>query len=113
MYLGFVHLDVSRRDSEPGYDEVEIVHQLFSKTPVKKIRKLHPLFARGSTSQLLLHVTEDGLIAELPRAKGKKEALVFQSSLSKLVYVAPMKKNLYVVAKRPSRFSGKYNCHVF
>eukprot|EP00053_Salpingoeca_punica_P014990 m.136990 g.136990 ORF g.136990 m.136990 type:complete len:417 (+) comp16595_c0_seq2:493-1743(+) len=113
MYLGFVHADSARPEQEPGYDEVEIVHQLFTKNPIKKIRKMHPLFARGSHSQLLLRVTEEGLVAELPKAKKSKEAVVFQSQLSKLVYVAPMKKFLYVLAKRPSKTAGKYNCHVF
>lgn len=52
---GFVHTDMED-DSDPGYDEVKYVFDMFAKHSLKAIQKEHPLFARGSDDKLTFSV---------------------------------------------------------
>lgn len=105
LYQGFVHTDMDD-DSDPSYDEVKHVADTFAKHSLKSIQKEHPLFARGSSEKLNLLVSGDVLKAESPKG------VLFETQVTKIVYVAPLKKILYLVARRspqPRRFS----CHLF
>lgn len=105
LYQGFVHTDMDG-DDEPGYDEVAHVHDVFSKNSLKEIRKQHPLFARGSDDKLNFVLQGDVL-----RADGK-EAALFETNVFKIVYVAPIKKVLYIILRRSSS-AGRFSCHIF
>lgn len=110
-YRGFVYTkDESARASPPGLSQVRQAAELLSKP--KKARNVHPLFARGFDTKLVMRVREEGLRVYV---NGGKEALVVMDlSMHKMAYVIAQDRDVYFVARHDLRGKGvMYKVHGF
>jgi hypothetical protein len=111
-YLGYLYTDM--KQGRPGMTQVKLAHDMLLKKNQKKVREMHPLFARGFDATLTMEVSDKGMYLSLPaeESKTKTEECLMNQPLQKIAFVAAIGSKLYLVMKRTGGV-GKYRCHGF
>lgn len=112
-YLGYLYTDM-KEGGRPGMEQVKMAHDMLLKKNMKKVREMHPLFARGFEATLTMEISDKGCYLSLPanESKSKAEECLMNQPLHKIAFVAAIGVKLYLVMKRTGG-AGKYRCHGF
>eukprot|EP00043_Microstomoeca_roanoka_P007244 m.69834 g.69834 ORF g.69834 m.69834 type:complete len:403 (-) comp13751_c0_seq1:161-1369(-) len=110
-YRGFIHADSPDVKSVPGLAAVQKAHDMLNKKNIKKTRKLHPLFGRGFDTPLDMMIQAGAVRVDLPASGKAPGAVVMNTQLHKIAFLANVANAVGLVVKRPGM--GKFKCHLF